>query len=1177
MSHCAPFELAKTPLWPGASLIEASAGTGKTYAITGLVARLIVEQNLSIRDILVVTFTDAATQELRDRIRQTLGLAAQAFSRGSSTVPFLSELLDAWRAQQQEMAARFQNALCSFDEAPICTIHSFCQRTLQERAFDSGLLFDTELVTDPSELLRELADDFWRTRFYDAAPVLVQYAFKNALDPEVFMRLLRTCTNYPHLEFLSQAQGQSLDALAQQLEGRFQEARALWQAERGVIQACFGSAIKWGNKPYNSDADMAALYEELDVCFSESKTAFETFSSLEQFCPTALEAKRSQRSKSPPPIPTHSFFETCEKLCAAEKLWLASLSLAFVEHARLEMPKRKAAHKIQFYEDLLTRLDQALAGPSGVSLVEHLRTRYKAALIDEFQDTDPIQYAIFRRAFAGSQAFLFMIGDPKQAIYGFRGADIFTYLQAASETTRCFTLGANWRSESGLVQAVNRVFSFKPNAFVFDRIDFQATVAKGQADSAPLEFEGVKKAPFQLWFWETGKEITQKLARATLPGAVATEIVQLLNGKAMIGQRPVQPGDIAVLVLTNAQAAQIQEALHARRIPNVLYTTASLFDSVDAAELGRVLAGIAAPGNEQRVRSALATDLFGIDGASLYALDESQWQAWFEKFHNYRQTWEEFGFFRMFRQWLRLEQVRARLLGLANGERRLTNLLHLSEVLHHAESTRRLGINGLLKWLEDQAGADKEAPEEHQLRLERDDNAARIVTVHKSKGLEYLIVFCPFSWKGSEIKRGSDEQVFFHDPEHEGRLMRDLGPEIREEHRQLAKQEKLAENVRLLYVALTRAKHRCYFTWGRFRGSGSAAPSWLLHRSETLDGPVVASLEASFNALQDDDLRNHLEIMAGQSQGTIELSNLPEINPRAYQGAAQADAQLEARQFSGRIRRDWVISSFTGLAAGQHQEAPDHDAAGPLLDNPGTGIFSFPRGTKAGTCLHEILEKLDFASDELAVAALVQQRLEAHHFDQPDAARAVCQMLKNLVQFPLAASGPELKLAMISAADRLVELEFYFPIQQLVPSELLKLLSRHGWGGVAAEAGRFGLDLVNGYLNGYIDLVFQSDGRYYIVDWKSNWLGDSLEDYAQPALRTEMERQQYYLQYHLYTVALDKYLSLRMPGYAYDRHFGGVFYIFLRGIDPARPDCGSFYDRPSARAIHDLARLLADQ
>jgi exodeoxyribonuclease V beta subunit len=1181
MSMPAPFSLTETPLTRGVSLIEASAGTGKTYAITALFVRLIVEENIPVREILAVTYTEAATEELRHRVRQALLQAAQAFATGESKVPFLQALVARFSAQDTEMEARLQMALGDFDEAPIHTIHGFCQRTLRDRAFESALLFDTELVTDPSGFLQEIADDFWRKCFYEAGPTLVHFALKNQFGPERFLSLLRTCTNFPQIEFLSPAQGQPFESLSAKLEQAYRSAREVWLADTNKIKACFGSTIKWGNKPYNNDEEMAARFELLDTCFSESDTAFEALSALGDFCTSQMQEKRNKRPKVPVPIPVHPFFELCEAVCKTEQIWLVGLQLAFVEYAKGELPRRKSERKIQYFDDLLTRLDGALSGPGGAALTQDLQTRYRAALIDEFQDTDPVQYSIFRHAFSGGGSFLFLIGDPKQAIYGFRGADIFTYLEASGQATCRYTLGENWRSEAGLVTAVNKIFSGATGSFVFDRIAFQEAVPKGQANAEPLKIEDQQEPPFQLWFMRRNgaREVSKGFASATLPGVVAGEIVRLLNGNTKIGERPLKPEDIAVLVLANWQAAKVQEALRESKIPSVLHTTASLFASPEAAELRRVLSGIALPGDERLVKSALATALFGLDGCQLAECPEAQWNEWLQCFHDYLEIWNRDGFFRMFRLWRQQQQVRQRLLAFPDGERRLTNLNHLGEVLHQAQTESRLGVTGLLKWLSEKMGQTEEAAEEHQLRLERDDNAVRIVTVHKSKGLEYPVTFCLFAWKDSNLtsKRSAEELVFFHDATRNNRLVRDLGPDIADEHRQQARREKLAENVRLLYVALTRASHRCYFAWGAVKDAGTSAPSWLLHRPPPATGPLLDALETHFKSINDDAMLQDLKLLTEKSGGSFAVTDLPGSATTAYKPETGADVTLECRHFRGHIRRDWVISSFTYFKAGLHEELPDRDAviAPAKEEAPGTGMFAFPKGTKAGTCLHEILEKLAFNATGEDILKLVNQRLLAHGLAGSGNEEAVVQMLESLLQFPLAAERNGFTLSKLAAADRLNELEFYFPIHNVAPARLQELLGKLGWASaVPAQLDRLAFAPIQGFLKGFIDLVFRFEDRYYLADWKSNWLGNRLEDYSPDAITDEMRRQYYFVQYHLYTVALHKYLALRVPDYDYERHFGGAIYLFLRGLDPAQPELGVYRARPSRSAVEQLSALL---
>ena len=475
--------------------------------------------------------------------------------------------------------------------------------------------------------------------------------------------------------------------------------------------------------------------------------------------------------------------------------------------------------------------------------------------------------------------------------------------------------------------------------------------------------------------------------------------------------------------------------------------------------------------------------------------------------------------------------------------------------------------------------------EEHQLRLETDEKAVKLVTIHKSKGLEYPVVFCPFSWRGANLEHGGEEQVFFH--EHgDGSLVRDLGSADYEAHKQLARVERLAEEVRKLYVALTRAKHRCYFVWGAFRDAATSAPAWLLHPPPNPEPDPVAAQEEHFPQLGDSQLLADLGKLVEQSRDTdgqpaIETQDLPQPTEDAFVPSRSARPTLDYRKFTGAIARDWRISSFTSLTADQGEEMPDHDEIGAAAraELPASGIFAFPGGAKPGTCLHKILEKLDFPLwNQPATADLVREQLRLHGLPEAEFTEVIVEMLGKVMTAPLDERVPGLALDKLTAAQRLHELEFYFPLQRIAPQMIGKLLQEHRFFGSGSSKARepegFSFAPVRGMLKGFIDLVFEFQGRFYLVDWKSNLLGSRIEDYSVAALASEIRRRHYYFQYQLYTVALDRYLRLRLPGYRYEQHFGGVYYLFLRGIDPARPEFGIHRDRLPEPLVRALGRLL---
>ena len=908
---------------------------------------------------------------------------------------------------------------------------------------------------------------------------------------------------------------------------------------------------------------------------------------------------------------------------------LVFLKGELVRFVRRELPLRKRRRNIQSFDDLLIRFRAALERETQGTLAERVRRKYKAALVDEFQDTDPVQYAIFRSIFEQGDSTLFLIGDPKQAIYSFRGADLFAYIKAAGHVDTKYTLQGNRRSEPSLIAAINAVFSNRENPFFYRDIAFEpafspyaGSASVSSAGAPGLLIDGRADAPLRLWIMDGAitdrpdELISKSAAYEEIPDAVAAEISRLIGlgraGRATIGGERVRESDIAVLVRKNREARLIQKALTARSIPSVLFSMENIFDTPEAEQMQRLLAAIAEPDREDLIRAALVTDMLGTDAQQLEMLmhDDSQWEALLSRFREYYDLWERYGFIRMFRSFLLKEGVRERLLGRSDGERRLTNVLHLGESLHQAacgiKGGSSRGISGLVKWLSRQRDPDQPRLEEDQIRLESDAEAVKIVTVHKSKGLEYPIVFCPFNWDGSRLKGG--ESFAFHDREDDWKLKLVIDAEGNP-NRRAAEEEMLAENLRLLYVSLTRAKQRCYLVWGRFRDAGTSALAYLFHggvesAADADPGDVLAGIESRFNDLTDMALRRELRPLVERGLGSVRVSDMPSGSgmARIIQLPAADAPPLKSRIFMGLRDRDWQIASFSSLLAGSHTtaplgsaEAPDHDRIG--AGEPVTadavpaehsndidgGLFGFPGGTRAGIFFHELLEQLDFTEpDESVVGELVARRLQFYGYGS-EWKTAVCRMLQNLLKRNLDPGCPALSLGNISWTERLTELEFYFPLKPVTPARLKKVFAGHGIvedeTGIAQRfperIGRLGFQPAQGFMKGYIDLIFRSGDRFYLVDWKSNYLGDSREDYGRDRLGASMIEACYFLQYHIYTLALDAYLRTRIPDYDYDRHFGGVFYIFLRGIaSQSDGEHGIFRDRPSRALIEALREAL---
>jgi exodeoxyribonuclease V beta subunit len=1216
MTEVNNFDLLNSPL-DGTNLIEASAGTGKTHAITSLYIRLVLEKNLPVSQILVVTFTDAATEELKDRIRKKLREAIGAFSGDRNDDAWQNGLLRKTKNSKTALR-RLNEALRGFDQAAIFTIHGFCRRMLHENAFESGSLFDTELVSDQEKLKQEIVDDFWRKHFYEASPLFVNYALNNDFSPDNLLSLLSNSVSQPYLRIIPETRIPDSSQQENEFIMSFKDISKAWQSAKVEVEEILTTYEGLNRNRYRK-ANIPIWIQSMDHYVKSHGHNPVLFKGFEKFAASEIEI--SLKNNYAPPV--HPFFECCERLKKAfdnlEEIFkrhLLGLKIELFHYAKNELTRKKGERNIQSFDDLLLKLHKALEGKSGVYLAGAIRARFKAALIDEFQDTDPVQYAIFKRIFGTEDRILFLIGDPKQAIYGFRGADIFAYMKAKGDAKSQYTLSENWRSDPDLIAAINAVFTQTEHPFVYDEIPFQQAVPAERKNSTIIRLNGKSEPPLQLWFVDAGKitgsekPLTKAKAREVISQAVAAEISRLLRPMGKVYTldhsyeehrrepiRYLRESDIAVLVRTNAESRLMQEALTSLHIPSVLFSTGDLFDTHEAMEMERLLAAIVEPSNERLLRAGLTTDIMGVGGEKIYGLldDETDWENWLVKFKTFHDLWNERGFIRMFRYLLIQEKVLPRLMSLPDGERRNTNLLHLLEVLHRKSVEKKFGMADLLKWLSEQRDGRTSGFEEHPLRLESDENAVKLVTIHKSKGLEYPIAFCPFTWDGSRMKRPKDP-FMFHDEAHGMTLTLDLGSAHMDENRPIAEKEILAENLRLLYVALTRAKNRCYFIWGRFNTAETSAPAYLLHFPESWKAKnIVDALAKKFAALHDEDVLSDLRIAVDKTGGSIGLSDMPVAQGRTYAPLPVQEESLTCRHFSGNIDFQWRISSFSSLVSGRRHadELPDRDAISlpetydqkdfeeSDTEEPISGIFSFPRGAKAGTFLHGVLEHLDFTEAEPNVMkALVADKLREYRFES-SWLDIICGTITTILNAPIDPETEELKFSCVQNTDRLNELEFYFPLKPISQEKLnmiLKTDSRYQLpAGFPETIERLQFSPIRGFMKGFMDLVFQWQDRFYLVDWKSNFLGGRIEDYDQVSLTQVMKKEGYVLQYCIYTLALDQYLRLRMADYHYEKHFGGVYYIFLRGVYPEMgPDFGIYRDVPSPELMSALREGLIE-
>ncbi|MGA9606166.1 MAG: exodeoxyribonuclease V subunit beta [Rouxiella badensis] len=1155
----------------GERLIEASAGTGKTFTLALLYLRLLLglgkeaafSCRLTVEEILVVTFTEAATEELRGRIRSNIHELRLACIRGNSANPMLTalmtEIVDLSEAASTLLAAERQ-----MDEAAIYTIHGFCQRMLMHNAFESGILFEQTLIQDELPLRRQACADFWRRYCYPLPLDIARVVSQEWSGPEA---LLGDLSSYlhgeaPQLRFPPDQQ-ETLEDRHQRIVSRIDDIKLQWLA----AAADFESLITQSgiDKRSYSSRYLPNWLAAIGDWSSQPTESYSLPKELERFRQSVL----LEKTKKGEP-PEHRVFSAIDRLYE-EPLSIRDLVIARALTAiRQSIAEEKRQRAELGFDDLLSRLDNALRQPGGEALAQAIRQRYPLAMIDEFQDTDPQQYRIFHRLYGKQPACgLLLIGDPKQAIYAFRGADIFTYMRARSEVSAHYTMDTNWRSSVPMVNGVNKIFSRLPTPFLFAQIPFISVQPAPKNNELSFELHGVKQPGLQCWL-QPGEGVGVSDYQQFMAHYCASQIRDWLTAGQeqqawlVSGQtrRAVQASDITILIRSRREAALIRDALSALNIPSVyLSNRDSVFDTPEAMDVLWLLQAVLTPEHERTLRSAMATGLMGLDALTLDALsqDELAWDKLVDEFDGYRQRWMQRGVLPMLKNLISHRHLAEDLLANPGGERRVTDLLHLGELLQEA-AAQLDSEHALVRWLAQQIAQPDTQSQSQQLRLESDRHLVKVVTIHKSKGLEYPLVWLPFI---SNFRL--QQQGLYHDRESFAALL-DLSED--EKSLELAEEERLAEDLRLLYVALTRSVYHC---------SLGIAP--LIQGTRKKQGDTDLHLGALGYLVQGGQagdasyLAESLQALADENVAVAQAATVEQI---LWVAPEVATPELSAAQISRSLADFWRVTSYSGLQ--QHGSSLaqdllpklDVDAAGEQPEDiaPQMTPHSFPRGAAPGTFLHSLFEEIDF-SQPVDPQWLLEQ-LEAQGY-AGEWLPVLEEWVNNVLTAPLDESG--MALAELEPSQQQSELQFYLPIDGLLKSEQLDALVRH-YDPLSAQCPPLNFQQVLGMLKGFIDLVYCWQGRYYLLDYKSNWLGEDSSAYTRSAMENAMAQHRYDLQYQLYTLALHRYLGHRLAGYSYEKHFGGVIYLFLRGVDSAHPDNGIYRQRPDEAFIEAMDSLF---
>ncbi|MDA8309151.1 MAG: UvrD-helicase domain-containing protein [Actinomycetota bacterium] len=1140
---------------PGVTVLEASAGTGKTFTIAALVTRF-VAQGVPIAEVLAVTFTRSATGELRDRVRARLVSAESGLARClDSGVPppaddaLLGFLATGSREEVAERRGRLGSALTAFDEATITTTHGFCQLMLAGLGVDGDVAAGAGLLEDPRDLIEQVVDDLY-----------VRWTLIHGTAPS------------------------------------FGRAQAVEIARAAVT---------------NPDTPLVAEPEG-----------------------------------SP-----------------------AALRRRLAEGVRREVERRLLESNLLTFDDLLVRLKATLCDPHrGATASARLRGRYSVVLVDEFQDTDPVQWDVVRTAFGTGETVLVLIGDPKQAIYAFRGADVYSYLDAARLAGRRFTLGENWRSDADLLAALDALLD--PVRLGHPEIPFRPVRAarsheqpglRGAPVDEPLRVRLVPAKESGLPTTSLG-DVRKDAAVQFIAGDVAADVVRLLESRAELvsydldgaarGTRRLVPGDVAVLVRTNRQAGIVKDALRALDVPAVVSGSESVLTTPAAHDWLALLEATEQPSSRARAVAVALTPFLGMSADDVAAAGELEWEELHSRLHRWGETLRQRGVASLFRTVLAGEGVPGRVLRERDGERRLTDLGHIARLLHAEASQGHHGPPALRAWLarkigEATTGGEGAEAEERSRWIDSDADAVQILTLHRSKGLEFPVVYCPFLW--DEVSSRKDRPVVFHDPQDGMRRKLDVagqdGDDDYGRHFALQRDEERGEALRELYVAVTRARHQVTLWWIRVKDANHSPIGRLLTVRDE-DGNVATS---SPRMPGDAEMRRHFERIASASGGLVSVETATGgVADGSWRGWADWEVgPLDVAAFERSLDLSWRRTSYSGITAGVHggpavgsepEEPGTTDE--PLAGTPaevaggqlagGTGAkggaleeesamrevpsawADLPSGTGMGTFVHRVLEEIDFAAPDLD--GEIVRGIGASRSSSPlplGPLDAVVAALRASITTPLGPLAGGISLRAIERTDRLDEMGFELPVVggdrpgavgAVSTSDIGRLFEIHepdepkgplrGYGERLRDP-MLGTDL-RGYLTGSLDLVFRTplasgaDGaptRYLVCDYKTNWLGAADQEltcwhYRPAALDAEMQRMHYPLQAVLYMVALHRYLRWRLRGYDPEVHLGGVLYLFLRGMSGPRTPavggvpCGVFSWRPPTALVTDMSELF---
>lgn len=1159
------------------NLIEASAGTGKTWNIAALFTRLVLLEHHAVHQILVVTFTKAATAELKTRLRARLDEAFVALNQVEDAVhhldalkshcsdDFLYELLCQALKQepQNRLKLRLKASISEFDNASIYTIHGFCQRVLQDFAFYCQVPFDIQLDEQSAETQQlNSAQDFWRTQIATDAQ-LAELVHRHKRTPQNQLAVLKPYVSRPYLQFRLSGAGHSayVDALK-----RYE---TMWQAivpKLAEIETAFWAirpALHGGNyqeKAFTKKFNLLKQFAHSHLPNpSQLAEVLHSSNGIDRpFSMAFMESKITKNKqldydKAQIVSQLDALVEAVDAFAVAEQEALLQLSQDLVDYLRQQRQENKKHTPQRVFDDLLLDVHTALSEQAehAHALAQALAQNWKVALIDEFQDTDPLQYAIFKTAFVDRGTPVFLVGDPKQAIYAFRGADIFAYLDASQNSQQHYTLDTNHRSHYRLINSIGAFFG-RERPFILPNIDYLAVKAsREQGDLSPSGH-----AVQVRWLPNLNGDNAESLVKQSA-SICAQQIAELLqqafDGQLHYRNQPLHAGQIAVLVRARKDGAVVQRELKRRGIQSVLVSNDSIFAEAEAEALSALLAFVIEPQKTGLLRFVLAGELFGYDARALQELNEHEERllTWIDSATITLELWQKQGIYPALQDFLQRHGVEQRLLSL-NNERTLTNIHQIMELLAQEDELSHTPLS-LLQWLNQQIQQAREhnkRNEHHVLRLESDENLVKIVTMHASKGLQYPIVFCPFVWKGADVS--NQAKWFISHRQGFAELISRHQYSSSEEDKKAIAEEQLSEDLRLLYVVMTRAEERLYLYLTHYDKSPKSAFAYLLQADENTakDASAYQAHWQQFLLEQDREHTDFEWVVHEQNHHHRLVTPKPMSPTQAYQAISFPERRFHFVQhasftsLSRQMERiNEAMLSEPLLPALDWDEQTIAPAPTELPDNVDS-IHAFPKGAGVGVCLHAILEQFHHQQPAHEQQNWIDEKLSQHGFEPEIWRHAVMEMCDFARETPLL---PHTNLATLKPQHTLSEMNFLMHTRDFKLRDIQAWFSRQALAPCIQQAVHtLNFRDVYGFLNGAIDLVAQNaQQQTLIIDYKSNYLGDNTSAYSPTALEQAMAEHHYYLQAFIYAIATARYLQSR---HALPKTLA-IRYLFLRGLD----------------------------